>query len=114
MAKRKKPLTALIKNPLTALMLCVLTACTWVKLEPEAQQVQLLTAEEAEHCKTLRRTTSQVVDKIGFIKRGEKKLQRELATLARNTAVQFGGNAVVADSDLANGKLTFIILDCPE
>ena len=92
----------------------MLGGCTWVKLEPEAEQVTLVTAEQAEHCEILRRTTSQVADNVGFIKRGEKKVTKELATLARNTAVQFGGNAVLADSELVDGKLTFVILDCPE
>ena len=90
-----------------------LAGCTWVDLEPEATDVLLLKPFQVKECETLRRTTSEVLDKVGFINRNSEKLANELATLARNTAVEYGGNAVVADSEIEEGKQTFIILDCP-
>ncbi len=90
-----------------------LAGCTWVDLEPAAEDVLILKPEQTKECNALRRTTSEVLDKVGFMNRNKKKMASELVTLARNTAIEYGGNAVVADSEIEGGKQTFIILDCP-
>lgn len=91
----------------------VLGACSWVDLKTEAEDILVLKPFQAKQCEQKGRTTSQVLDKIWFVNRNQEKMAEELATLARNTAVDMGGNAVVADSEIAEGKQTFLILDCP-
>jgi len=91
----------------------LLGACSWVDLKPEAEDILVLKPFQTKQCEQKGRTTSQVLDKVWFVNRNQDKMADELATLARNTAVQMGGNAVVADSDISEGKQTFIILDCP-
>ena len=89
-----------------------LGACTWVDVDESAQDVLLLKPYQAKQCEQVRRTTSQVLDKILFVGRSEEKMAEELATLARNTAAELGANAVVPDSEIVDGKQTFIILNC--
>lgn len=90
----------------------VIQGCSWVDLDPNAQDVLVLKPDQIKQCEQMRKTTSQVMDKVGFMNRNKKKMAKELATLARNTAAELGGNAIVADSDIENGKQTFIILNC--
>lgn len=96
-----------------AMSALVLGGCSWVDLDPKAEDVLLLKPFQTKQCEQIRRTTSQVLDKLWFVNRNQDKMADELATLARNTAVELGGNAVVPDSEISEGKQTFIILNCP-
>lgn len=92
----------------------LLSGCTFVELAPHADEVLVLKPHQVRECEQLRRSTSQVLDKVGFINRNREKMAEELQTLARNTAAELGGNAVVADSDIEpGGKQRFIIYNCP-
>ncbi|MEE2729440.1 DUF4156 domain-containing protein [Ketobacter sp.] len=97
----------------TAMGTLLLAGCSWVDLDPKAENVLLLKPFQTKQCEQIRRTTSQVLDKVWFVNRNQEKMADELATLARNTAVEIGGNAVVADSEISEGKQAFIILNCP-
>ena len=90
----------------------LMAGCTFVKLNPNAQDVLLLKPYQARECEQVRRSTSQVLSKIWFINRNKDAMADELATLARNTAADLGGNAVVPDSEIVDGKQTFIIYNC--
>lgn len=90
----------------------VMTGCTWVDLDKAAEDVLVLKPYQAKQCESMRRTTSQVLDKIWFVQRSEETMAKELATLARNTAVEVGGNAVVAETAIEQGKQTFMIFNC--
>ena len=89
------------------------SACSFVDLNPAAEEVLVLKPHQTRECEQLRRSTSQVLDKIWFINRNKERMAEELETLARNTAAELGGNAIAADSDIANGKQSFIIYNCP-
>ena len=95
-------------------ILSITSGCTWVKVDKSAESVLLVTQEQAQSCERLRRTTSQVLHKVGFLKRDDEKQQRELQTLARNTAAELGGNAILPDSEVVEGKQSFLILNCPQ
>ena len=88
------------------------SACTFVKLNPQAEDVLVLKPHQTRECEQLRRSTSQVLDKIWFVHRNQDAMAEELETLARNTAADLGGNAVAADSDIENGRQRFIIYNC--
>ncbi|MFZ5602351.1 MAG: DUF4156 domain-containing protein [Pseudomonadota bacterium] len=90
-----------------------LSACNFVKLAPNAADVLVLKPYQARECEQLRRTTSQVMSKVWFVSRNEDSMAEELTILAKNTAVEIGGNAVVPDSAIAEGKQRFIIYNCP-
>ncbi|MAR91395.1 MAG: DUF4156 domain-containing protein [Pseudomonadota bacterium] len=101
-----------IKRSFLIAAVAVLGACSWVALNPEAEDVLVLKPYQAKECEQLRRTTSQVLDKVWFVDRSPETMGEELTTLARNTAAEVGGNAIVAESEITEGKQTFIILDC--
>lgn len=90
----------------------VVQGCSWVDLETNAEDVLVLKPHQTKQCEEMRKTTSQVVDKVWFVDRNPEKVAKELATLARNTAAELGGNAIVAESEVENGRQTFIILNC--
>ncbi|WP_019605080.1 DUF4156 domain-containing protein [Teredinibacter turnerae] len=105
-----------MKSTLMLSFVVVLLAggCTWVKPIEQAEHVQVLeTVSSAESCQRLGSTSVSVKDKVGFVKRGEDKVARELETLARNEAAKMGGNAVLAKSDSATGAQEFFIYRCP-
>lgn len=102
-----------IKTGSIILITVLLGACSWVDLQPQAEDILVLKPYQAKECEQVRRTTSQVLDKIWFVNRNQEKMEEELATLARNTAAELGGNAIMADSEIKEGKQTFVILNCP-
>lgn len=91
----------------------LVSGCAFVKLNPQAEDVLVLKPYQVRECEQLRRSTSQVLDKIWFVNRNQEKMAEELATLARNTAAELGGNAVVADSPIEQGRQRFIVYNCP-
>ncbi|MEJ2418466.1 MAG: DUF4156 domain-containing protein [Exilibacterium sp.] len=91
----------------------VFGGCTWVKLDPEAENVRTLYASEAASCQRLGITASKSMSKVGFVNRSQEKLKTELNTLARNEAAKMGGNAIVAKSDVEEGSQRFIVYRCP-
>ena len=94
-------------------LLFVLTACTWVKSTPEGRQVKVLTADAVGNCERLGTTTSKALSKVGFVNRNQGKLSVELELLARNEAAVMGGNAVVVDSEIEEGRQRFAVYKCP-
>lgn len=89
-----------------------LAGCTWVKLEAEADAVVVAAAEAVTDCERLRSTRVSVLDHVGVLKRKQSKVARELETLARNNALEFGGDTVVAAGPVAAGEQSFIIYRC--
>ncbi len=86
--------------------------CTWVPLEEEAEKVRVLDASEVGNCKELGTTEVSVKAKLAGIGRNAEKVQKELATLARNAAEDKGGDSVVALGEVEDGAQRFAIYDC--
>jgi len=91
----------------------LLSGCSWVKLAPGAETVAVREASQVSHCERIGSATAKSLNKVGFINRNSDKLQSELATMARNEASAMGGNAVVPESQIAEGRQTFGIYRCP-
>lgn len=91
----------------------LVSGCSFVDLSPHAEDVLVLKPYQARECEQLRRSTSQVMHKVWFVNRNQERMAEELQTLARNTAAELGGNAVVADSEIEEGRQRFIIYNCP-
>ncbi len=91
-----------------------LGACSTPKLKPGADTVQRLGAQESSDCSRLGSTHAQVLSKILFFDRSEKKMSEELTTLARNSAISMGGNVVIAEGEIVAGEQTFGVYRCPE
>lgn len=94
------------------LLVLSFSACTWVKLTPEGEKVRVLSADEAKNCKKLGLTRAMLKDKIAGVSRNEQKVKTELETLARNSAVDMGGDTVVPVSEIEEGKQVFDVYRC--
>lgn len=93
-------------------LLLSLTACTWVTLTAEGEKVRVLSVDEVTHCQLLGRTTSNTAAEVAGVRRHDKAIQHELLTLARNSAVNLGGDTIVAETEMLDGKQTFKVYRC--
>jgi len=88
------------------------SGCTWVDPIPGASSVTLVTSAHVSNCKPLGTTTSQVKARIGIINRSDEKVAGELLTLAQNSAVEIGGDTLVAEGAPSEGTQRFKIYKC--
>ncbi|MEZ5455586.1 MAG: DUF4156 domain-containing protein [Lysobacteraceae bacterium] len=92
-----------------SLIVSSLSACTWVKIEPEAKQVRVaMPTEDLSACGTMRsEITVSVRDQVGLFNRDDMKVRDELETLARNQAAGSGVDTMKALNEPLNGEQTF-------
>lgn len=98
----------------TLLLSFALMGCQHVSLDPEGDSVRRLGAQEAPACERVGTTHVEVLSKILFVGRSQSKMDEELTTLARNSAANLGGNAVIAEGVQKDGKQTFGVYRCPD
>ena len=96
----------------SVLLLSLITACTWVKLSTEGHDVSVVSEDEVKDCKLKGQTTVNLKSTIAGLDRSRKKVKLELRTLARNSAVNIGGDTVVPASEIKKGKQTFNVYVC--
>jgi Domain of unknown function (DUF4156) len=87
-------------------------ACTWVKPTDQGEMVRVLPADDVSTCKKVGTTTPALLDKVAGINRSKDKVQKELETLARNSAAKMGGDTVVAVSDVEDGQQDYGVYRC--
>jgi len=92
-----------------SLIVLSLSACTWVKIEPEAKQIRVaMPTEDLSSCGTMRsEITVSVRDQVGLFNRDDMKVRDELETLARNQAAGSGVDTLKALDEPLNGEQTF-------
>lgn len=92
----------------------LLTACAsnWVQLTPDGEQVRLALPVDVQNCRRIGTSSASALNRIGPMQRGGERLQQELVTLARNEAADMGGNRVVAESTIIDGRQTFGVFSC--
>ena len=103
----KKTIAALAAG--TAL---IVGGCSFVDVQPEAENVLVLGDERVRDCERLGRTRVSVATEIGFIKRGNRAIRGDLEVLARNSAADMGGDTVSPETEIQNGKQTYGVYDC--
>lgn len=101
----------MIAIPLVTLV-ALLHACTWVRTTPEGANVRVAQADEVENCTAKGQVTTSLKSRVGGFERKPGKVAGELETLARNEAVSLGGNTVVAESLVKDGRQTFDVYRC--
>lgn len=94
------------------LMFLSVSACTWVTLTPEGEKVRVLSANEVTRCQHVGQTTSSTTAKLVGVNRHDNAIQNELETLARNSAINLGGDTVVPDGVIKEGKQIFQVYRC--
>lgn len=112
--RRQLPGVADLRLPLLGMLALLLSACgnSWVQLTPAGEQVSVATAAEIGNCRRIGVANVNALDSIGFVNRGANRLQEELVDLARNEAGEAGGNRVVPESTINEGRQTFGIYRC--
>ena len=93
-------------------VLAGLQSCAWVKPTVSGAEVRVATAAEVRTCREAGSTQVSVLDKVAGVRRGYGKVSEELATLARNSAAQLGGDTVVPTSEIVDGTQTFAVYKC--
>jgi hypothetical protein len=103
-----------LRKPIALVLLAygVTSGCTWVDPIPGASSVTLVQPAHVSNCKSVGTTISQVKAKIGFINRNDEKVAGELLTLAQNSAVEVGGDTLVAEGATSEGTQKFRIYKC--
>jgi hypothetical protein len=95
-----------------ALLLGSLSACTWVKTTPEGEAVRVASADAVGSCERKGKVTVSVKSRVSGVERKPTKVATELATLARNEGALLGGDTVVAEGDVSEGRQVFGVYRC--
>ena len=107
----------MIRLPITLLTVLALTAtltgCTWVALTPEGETVALMEASEVTNCERIGRATATTTDEVVRVGRSGERMQEELLVLARTEAGAMGGNALVPETVIQEGRQVFGVYRCP-
>jgi hypothetical protein len=77
-----------------------------------ADQVVVAEPAQVSQCKSLGKTTFSVLATVGPITRSAEAVEDNLTQMARNEAVDKGGDTIVRGSSMEYGKRTFEIFRC--
>lgn len=83
-----------------------------IEVRQGSEQVAVAQPDQVSQCKAIGKTTVSVLAEIGFISRGIDNVDANLLQLARNEAVNQGGDTVVPGDRPEVGKRTFAIYKC--
>lgn len=98
---------------ITLLMLTAgLQACTWVKATPDGENVVVAQAAGIDNCVRKGEVESVLKSRVAGVERNATKVAGELETLARNEASRMGGDTIVAESNIRDGKQTYGVYLC--
>jgi hypothetical protein len=97
---------------LLALLPALLTACSFIPKNPGADKVLVLPLERVKNCVELGQTKVQVLDRVGFLARRSASIEADLQRLAKNNAIDMGGDTVSALTGVINGRQTFGVYKC--
>lgn len=102
----------MIRSITILLLSFIIISCTWVRLTTDGENVVVKTQEEVTDCKRVAKTNASLRSKVMGIERSEEKVKLELETLARNAAVEYGGNVVVPITEIEEGAQSFAVYKC--
>lgn len=69
--------------------------CSWVKLEPKAEDVVVAREAHVQNCRRMGQTTARTTDMVAGVPRGADTVSEELERLARNAALKAGADTIV-------------------
>ena len=97
-----------------ALALAVLSGCAnhLVEVRPGSDSIAVKEANEVGGCESKGAINVGVVSEVGFYTRNADAVEGNLLQLARNGAVDAGGNTVVRGNSSEYGKRSFSIYKC--
>ena len=83
-----------------------------IKARPGSDRVSLADANQVGNCQSKGKITVSVLAEVGFVSRSVEAVEANLLQLARNGAVDAGGDTVVKGDEPEFGKRTFEIYKC--
>lgn len=87
-------------------------ASDMIEVRPGSDQVAVAKPTDVAQCRHIGKTTVSVLSKVGFFDRSIEAVDANLAQLARNSAVDLGGDTVVPGERPAVGRRVFEIYKC--
>ena len=97
-----------------SLIVSLSTACTWVPLSGDGQDVQILPNNEVIDCDRVGNTKATVLRKLWIVPRRDAAVEHELETLARNEGAKLGGNTVTPMGSEKDGKRAYAVYVCED
>ena len=96
-------------------LLVILSSCnSWVQVTSEGESVSLASGNETANCQRVGSAQAQTLSRLVVVERGGERLQDELLRLARNEAGDLGGNVIVPESVIEEGRQSFGVYRCPD
>ena len=83
-----------------------------IEVRQGSAQVAVANAGQVSRCESKGHITVSVLARLGFISRGDETVEGNLLQLARNGAVNAGGDTVVKGDSTEFGKRAFAIYKC--
>ena len=103
----------LIINTLLLSSLLGLSACSFVSLNPGAENIAVSAdSNSLSNCKFLGNTDVSLWSKADTFQ-SQGTVEDQFNTLARNQAATMNGNTVIAKSGINNGQKTYAVYNCP-
>jgi hypothetical protein len=95
-------------------MIALLDGCAsdLIKVRPGSDRVSVADANQIGSCQPKGKTTVSVLAEVGFVSRSVEDVEANLLQMARNSAVDAGGDTVVKGDEPVFGKRTFEIYKC--
>ena len=101
-----------IKTLILGLGAVLFSACTFIPALPGAEQVVLFKPEQVSRCSYLGAVKVNVMENAGLFKRDPAKIALDLQALARNSAVDMGGDTLTVVSPVSHGSQVFNVYHC--
>lgn len=101
-----------IHYTLLLLIITALPSCAMIKLTEGGEKARVLSSGEVKNCQKRGATTVSVKPTILTIDRKKHVVENELQILARNSAVNMGGDTVSPISEIEEGKQTYAVYRC--
>ena len=86
---------------------------SWVQVTNEGESVRLSTSRDVANCQRIGLAQAQTLSRLVLVERGGERLQEELTRIARNEAGDMGGNVIIPESIIEEGRQSFGVYRCP-
>lgn len=89
-----------------------LPGCTMIPPVPGAEAVVVAEPWKIVECEARGTATASVLHKVGFLERLPEVVEDELARVASNTAIELGGDTIVPQGPVVDGRRKFGVYKC--
>jgi hypothetical protein len=87
-------------------------ASAFIDVKSGAENISVLEAQQVANCELKGKVTASVLSKVGFISRSVEGVEENLLQMAKNSAIEDGGDTLVKGESTEFGKRTYSIYKC--